>query len=103
MFSMRFGIRAKLFAGALILIGVAIAAAELYLSHALENQLTERIRGDMLTRAALIAERAATSVPGLDDESADPLADILGRVGGVRVTLVRPDGSVAGDSEVERA
>ena len=101
MFTMRFGIRAKLFAGALVLIGVAIAAAELYLSHALENQLTERIRGDMLTRAALIAERAATSVPGLEEGRADPLADALGRIGGVRVTLVRPDGTVAGDSEVD--
>jgi two-component system, OmpR family, phosphate regulon sensor histidine kinase PhoR len=99
----RLGIRSKLFLGALVLIGVAIAAAELYLSHALERQLTERIRADLVTRAALIAERAATSAAALDEASADPLADALGRIAGVRVTLVRPDGTVAGDSEVERS
>ncbi|HEX2825519.1 MAG TPA: ATP-binding protein [Burkholderiales bacterium] len=99
---MRLGIRSKLFIGALVLIGVAVAAAELYLSHALERQLTERIRGDMLKRAALIADRAATGAASLDEAGADALADSLGRIAGVRVTLVRPDGTVAGDSEVER-
>ena len=99
----RLGIRSKLFLGALVLIGVAVAAAELYLSHALESQLTDRIRADLLTRAALIAERATTSAAALDEASADPLADALGRIAGVRVTLVRPDGTVAGDSEVDRS
>ena len=95
------GIRAKLFAGSLVLIGLSIAAAELYLSRALETQLTDRIRGELLIRAALAAERVADAVPQLDAAAADRLADTLGAVSGTRVTLVRPDGTVAGDSEVE--
>ncbi|MGZ5119340.1 MAG: ATP-binding protein, partial [Burkholderiales bacterium] len=38
-----------------------------------------------------------------DEPSADALADELGAASGVRVTLVRPDGTVAGDSEVDAA
>jgi two-component system phosphate regulon sensor histidine kinase PhoR len=99
----KLGIRVKLFLGSLALIGISIAAAELYLSNALENQLTDRIRSDLLTRAALIAERVASTSGRLDDAPADALADQIGPIAGVRVTLVRPDGTVAGDSEVETA
>jgi two-component system phosphate regulon sensor histidine kinase PhoR len=95
------GIRLKLFLGALVLIAIAVASAELYLSAALEQQLTERIRADLLTRAALVANRVASSAGPLDDATGDRLADELGPIAGVRVTLVRPDGTVAGDSEVE--
>lgn len=97
------GIRLKLFLGSLVLIAIAVASAEIYLSGALEQQLTERIREDLLTRAALIAGRVASSTGVLDDARGDRLADELGPVAGVRVTLVRPDGTVAGDSDVEPA
>ncbi|HEV7800923.1 MAG TPA: HAMP domain-containing protein, partial [Burkholderiales bacterium] len=100
---MRLGIRLKLFLGSLVLIGISIAAAELYLAETLESQLTERIRADLIIRAGLIAQRVATAVTQLDDTAADALADELGPIAGVRVTLVRPDGTVAGDSEVQTA
>jgi two-component system phosphate regulon sensor histidine kinase PhoR len=99
----RLGIRLKLFLGSLVLIGISIAAAELYLAETLESQLTERIRADLIIRAGLIAQRVATAVTQLDDTAADALADELGPIAGVRVTLVRPDGTVAGDSEVQTA
>jgi two-component system phosphate regulon sensor histidine kinase PhoR len=96
------GIRSKLFLGSLVLIGISIFAAELYMSQALEGQLTDRIRADLIVRARLIAERIASTGVRLSDElSADALADQLGAASGVRVTLVRPDGTVAGDSEVD--
>ncbi|HEV7393956.1 MAG TPA: HAMP domain-containing protein, partial [Burkholderiales bacterium] len=101
---MTLGIRFKLFLGSLALIGISIVAAELYLSQALENQLTDRIRADLIVRARLIAQRIASTGVRLSDEtSADGLADELGAASGVRVTLVRPDGTVAGDSEVDAA
>ena len=101
---MKLGIRFKLFLVSLLLIGISVFAAEIYLSDALEHQLTERIRDDLLVRARLIAQRVATSSVSLDgDAAADALADELGRAAGVRVTLVRNDGKVAGDSEVELA
>ena len=99
---MKLGIRFKLFLVSLLLIGISVLTAEIYLSNALEHQLTERIRGDLLVRARLIAQRvAASGVPFDEDAAADALADELGRAAGVRVTLVRNDGRVAGDSEVE--
>ncbi|MGZ5095973.1 MAG: ATP-binding protein [Burkholderiales bacterium] len=101
---MTLGIRFKLFLGSLVLIGISIVAAELYLSQALEEQLTDRIRADLIVRARLIAQRIASTGVRLSDEpSADALADELGAASGVRVTLVRPDGTVAGDSEVDAA
>jgi two-component system phosphate regulon sensor histidine kinase PhoR len=98
------GIRSKLFLGALALIAISVIAAELYLSKALEEQLTDRIRADLIVRARLMAQRiASTGVRLNDDASVDALADQLGAVSGVRVTVVRTDGSVAGDSDVETA
>src|ERR1043165_3471449 len=97
---MKPGIRFKLFLGSLVLIGLSIAVAELYLSRTLENQLTERIRGELLIRAGLVAERVSSATAQLDSAIVEPLADTLGPASGARVTIVRPDGTVAGDSEV---
>ena len=99
---MALGIRAKLFLVSIAVIGISVVASEAYLSRALEHQLTERIRADLIIRARLIAERVASAGIRLEDELvADVLADEVGRISGARVTLVRPDGTVAGDSEVE--
>jgi hypothetical protein len=68
----RLGIRSKLFLGSLMLIGVVIAAAEIYLSHALETQLTERIRSDLYTRAGLIARRVASVGGSFDAATHSP-------------------------------
>jgi two-component system phosphate regulon sensor histidine kinase PhoR len=96
------GIRAKLFLISLAVIGISVIATEFYLSWVLERQLTARIRSDLLTRARLVAERVGSSgVSFADEKPMDTLADGLGRISGVRVTLVRSDGTVAGDSEVE--
>ena len=99
---MKLGIRAKLFLVSLALIGIAVLATEAYLSRALQSQLTERIRADLVVRARLIAERVASAPVELDEaRGADALADTLGRVSGMRVTIIRVDGTVAGDSEVD--
>src|SRR5690349_14395221 len=96
---LKLGIRSKLFLGSLALIGVAVFAAEAYLSRALEKQLTERFAGELVIRARLVAERFASSPLRLDDAHAiDTLADELGSISAMRVTIVRPDGTVSGDS-----
>ncbi|HYC46453.1 MAG TPA: ATP-binding protein [Burkholderiales bacterium] len=98
---MKLGIRAKLFLVSLALIAISVVATEAYLSRSLEQQLTARTRTELVVRARLIAERAGALPAGLDDAAAaDALADALGRIAGARVTLVRRDGTVAGDSEV---
>src|SRR5687767_5005130 len=65
---LRLGIRFKLFLGSLALIGLAVVAAEVYLSTALERQLTERISSDLAVRARLLAERVLSSSLSLNDE-----------------------------------
>jgi two-component system phosphate regulon sensor histidine kinase PhoR len=97
----RLGIRAKLFLVSLGLIGVSLAAAEVYLTRALEARLMEGIRDDLLVRARLIAARIAASAATLDDARVqDAAADALGQLAGGRVTIVRVDGRVVGDSSV---
>ena len=99
---MKLRIRFKLFLFSVGLIAVSVLAAEVYLSRALERQLTERIRGDLLVRARLAAERAAVSTAALSDRRlVDSLADELAVAARARVTFVDMAGAVAGDSEVD--
>jgi two-component system phosphate regulon sensor histidine kinase PhoR len=100
----KLGIRSKLFLVSLALISVSVFATEAYLSRSLETQLTARARAELVVRARLIAERAAALPTSLDNAAiADALADELGHVAGARVTLVRSNGTVAGDSDVPAA
>ena len=99
---MKLGIRSKLFFVSLGLIAVSVVAADLYLTGALDLQLTERIRDDLFVRAGLVAQRAASATAGPEEYAAwDALADELGRIARGRVTLIRKDGVVLGDSDVE--
>jgi two-component system phosphate regulon sensor histidine kinase PhoR len=103
---MHTGIRLKLFFISLLLIGTSVIAGEIYLTRSLEAQLLARIQADLLVRARLVAARASEDAETMTmrrQAGADFRADELGRIAGVRVTLVRRDGSVAGDSEVESA
>ena len=99
---MRLGVRGKLFLVSLGLIAAAVTVADVYLTNALDRQLTDRIRDDLLVRAALVAEKAGSTPATLNDHAAwDAVADEFGRLARARVTLVGKDGVVLGDSEVE--
>ena len=97
---MKLGIRLKLFLFSLALIGISVIAVEAYLSRVLERQLTERIRGDLLTRAELVAQRFETGAALHDVRSVDEIADATAGAAGARITIVGMDGRVMGDSEV---
>jgi two-component system phosphate regulon sensor histidine kinase PhoR len=92
-------IRAKLFAVSLGLIAVSVLAAELYLRPAIETNLTDRMRGDLLARLSLV-EHAAGVVRDMSPATWDALADTLGARAQGRVTFIAADGRVLGDSEV---
>jgi two-component system phosphate regulon sensor histidine kinase PhoR len=81
------------------LLVVSLAAAEIYLLPAIERDLTDRIRQDLNVRLHLVAERAAT-YPADAAPDWDLLADSLGALAHARVTFVKEDGRVVGDSEV---
>ena len=101
---MRLGIRAKLFLVTLALITVSVVVADAYLGAALDADLTARVQADLLVRLNFVEQAASSCAAGLDDHAAwDRLADELGRRGEGRVTIVRRDGVVLGDSELDRA
>jgi two-component system phosphate regulon sensor histidine kinase PhoR len=95
----RFDIRAKLFAASLGLIAVSMIAAQLYLRPAIEKNLTDRMRSDLLARLSLV-ELAASAPKDTSFATWDALADTLGARAEGRVTFVAADGHVLGDSEV---
>lgn len=100
---MKLDIRAKLVLVSLGLIGVSILVLEAYLRPLVEQEIVESRRADLFVRLSLLAgvvdERAAQS-PVADW---DALADELGHRANLRVTFVRPDGVVLGDSEIDAA
>jgi two-component system, OmpR family, phosphate regulon sensor histidine kinase PhoR len=102
--SVRWGFRRKLFLVTLGLIVVSLVIADLYLSGALEADLTERVRSDLRVRLAMIEGRASEARFPLDDlEAWDRLADALGSAARARVTIARLDGQIIGDSAVALA
>jgi two-component system phosphate regulon sensor histidine kinase PhoR len=97
----KLGIRGKLFLISFSLIMFSVVVAWVYLAGALEQDLTERIRRDLIVRAKLVADHAAAHEPvTAAPERWDFLADELGELAGARITLIRRDGVVLGDSAV---
>ncbi len=98
---MRLGARGKLFLVSLVLLIASLVPAEVYLVPTIEFDLTERIRQDLLVRLRMVAERAATyAESSRDHPDWEGLANRLGRISHARVTFIRADGQVLGDSEV---
>jgi two-component system phosphate regulon sensor histidine kinase PhoR len=95
-------VRTKLVLVSIALIVASMAVADAYLTPTLANRFTESLRADLRVRARLVARAAAASSAPLarDEPSWEALADSLGHTADVRVTLVRADGVVLGDSEV---
>ena len=99
---MTLGIRSKLFLLSLSLIGCSLIAAEVYFSNAVESHLTRQIRDDLFVRLDIVAQAASEIDATLEDTGTwDAFADRLGEIAGSRVTVIRADGVVLGDSEVE--
>jgi len=96
----RLGARLKVFLFSVGLVALAVLVADAYLEHAIQEQLTEQIHEDLSIRAALVAREASANTAGLDDvEAWDRFADDVGATTRTRVTIVRRDGTVLGDSE----
>jgi two-component system phosphate regulon sensor histidine kinase PhoR len=100
----KLGIRARLFLTSLVLISLSVAAADGYLIRALDDDLTTRTRDELLVRAQLIERDVSALDAPLDERVAwDVLADELGQRGPGRITLIRKDGWVLGDSGLDAA
>ncbi|MBI4955303.1 MAG: PAS domain-containing protein [Myxococcales bacterium] len=95
------GIRAKLFLVSLGLIAVSMTAADLLLTTQLDAEMSDRAEAELYVRLALVERDVSAHAAPLDAlDPWDALADDLGRRAEARVTVVRADGLVLGDSEV---
>ncbi|HEY6838414.1 MAG TPA: ATP-binding protein [Geobacteraceae bacterium] len=98
---MRVRFRWKLMLSYAVLVLLMGGTLYAYLRHTLENYFVEDIRGNLLNEARL-ARLLATREDALGRE-AEAVADVIGREIKARVTIIAPDGTVLGDSEVPPA
>lgn len=96
---MNIGFRAKLFFISVGLIAVAVVVAYTYLRASLERTLHAQIRDDLFVKLELV-ERAAgqSDAPLVPGAKWDALADELGERSRGRISLLRHDGVLLGDS-----
>lgn len=98
---MKLGVRAKLFLISLGVITISAVVAYSYLRAELERGLMDRVRADLTIRAELAASIVETRNYRVDDFARwDRLADEIGERAHGRVTIIRGDGTVIGDSQV---
>lgn len=93
-------IRGKLFLVTAGLILVSVLVAYFTAKSDIEADTMRRMRGDLLVRAQLVSAAAGAIPLTTSGTEWDDLADRLGRDGAIRVTLIRRDGLVVGDSMV---
>jgi two-component system phosphate regulon sensor histidine kinase PhoR len=98
----RLGVRGKLFLVSIVLIAISVMTAEAYLTPAVTSRLSDSIRSSLFARARLVARDVSSFKAPLADDVRewDELADQLGLAADARVTVVRVDGVVLGDSQV---
>lgn len=100
---MKLGIRSKLFAASIGLILASVFVFYAYSRARLEQELTHNIHDDLEIRAKLVALRAHSTGLKMDPSAMrewDELADELGEGAKARVTFIRRQGEVLGDSSV---
>jgi two-component system, OmpR family, phosphate regulon sensor histidine kinase PhoR len=92
--------RTRLFLTSLTTAGLTLLVATVLVSLSVRRAIEDEIEQALVAQARLAAEtlahRAAASSAGLDAE-----ADALGKLAGLRVTFVAPDGTVLGDTDLD--
>jgi len=97
-------LRLKLFLLALGLIGLSVLIAYGYSSRQAERVAKAEIENALQVRLALLAHQMeAQDLSAFATTDWDPMADSLGNVAKTRVTVIAADGTVLGDSKVDRA
>ncbi len=97
------GIRGKQFALSVVVIAIALVTGGIVAERRVEALVVERTEHelDRVARTAAVALQRSSGTTADDVAALDALADRLGAATGARVTLLRKDGSVVGDSEVD--
>src|SRR5207302_4199796 len=100
----RWGLGAKLFVVSLALIAACVVVADAHLTRGVDAWASAHVQDDLAIRARVAARESAMTGAAPDDLAAwDGLADSLGKTLDARVTFIRKDGVVVGDSDVDLA
>ena len=96
------GVGGRILAATVVLLVLAGAGIEWLSSRAIEAVIVGRTRSDLATRLSLVEDAIAAEAPAVAARRTtwDEAADALGARASARVTIVAPDGTVVGDSEV---
>jgi two-component system phosphate regulon sensor histidine kinase PhoR len=98
----KIGIRLQILLVSLAVTLVSLPLADVYLTHALETELGRRIQEDLFVRLDLVERQvSAVAAKPRDIRAWDAIADDLGRRARGRVTIIAPNGTVLGDSELD--
>jgi len=98
----KLGIRSKLFLMIVGLMLISSLVANTFLSRLLDEDLTARIRDDLLVRLSFLEREASAFEAGFEERMKwKSLADELSHRGGGRITLLLKEGKVLGDSGIE--
>ncbi|MCX5662401.1 MAG: ATP-binding protein [Planctomycetota bacterium] len=89
----------QLYPAYLVVVVVSIAAAVVYIDHAVRGVFLQQRVASLKARAALIAGRLPQPFPRAAGAELDALVRRLDEEAGARVTLIAPDGVVLSDSE----
>jgi two-component system phosphate regulon sensor histidine kinase PhoR len=82
---------------------LVLGAAYVFLMYMLDPYIGDVVERRLWNELRLAEDMAEREPGGLNRENADALADRIGKILGVRVTIISPDGIVLGDSEVAKA
>jgi len=94
----RFSLLALIFPTFLVLVIAGLVSVSWYVSDALRHFYYEQVRDDLEKRAFLVAENVDPGQVLLADTGLDSLAKRLGDSSDTRLTIIREDGRVLGDT-----
>lgn len=89
----------QLYPSYLLITLISLAAVSWYASDTLRKFFIERKAADVEIRARLLTESVNRYLSPLDASGLDRLCKKIGKMASTRVTVILPDGKVAGDSE----
>ena len=88
----------KLYPTYLIVIIVCVAVVNFYALESIKTLYSRHVFEDLEARAHLVEQEIATEFRNNAVEEIDPLCKSLGKVSSTRITVIRSDGQVLGDS-----
>ena len=98
---MKLDIRTKLVLVSLGLIAISIVVLEVAVRRQIERDIYDSLRGDLFGRLDLIEHDAALHLADANPAAWNRWAEDFGRRSNLRVTIIRADGAVLGDSAVD--